>query len=66
MKTAVAGLVLRVRAENRGRVTGWSVVCPDHGTMPVLAPAKSAALIAAGRHLETEHAGMGRVVLAGS
>jgi hypothetical protein len=58
-------LVIQVRSENRGRVTGWSVRCDDHGVMPVLAPGKSAALIAAGRHLETEHAGRGRVVLAG-
>lgn len=62
---AGTGLVVRVRPENRGRVTGWSVSCTDHGVMPVLAPGKAAALIAAGRHLEIEHAGQGELVLAG-
>lgn len=57
-------LIVRVRRENRGRVTGWSVSCDDHGVMPVLAPAKSAALIVAGRHVEAEHGGNGQVVLA--
>lgn len=57
-------LIVRVRRENRGRVTGWSVACDDHGVMPVLAPGKSAALLAAGRHVEAEHDGNGQVVLA--
>jgi hypothetical protein len=64
MKAPAAELAVRVRAEPRGRVTGWSVFCPDHGAMPVLAPGKAAALIAAGRHVETEHFGRGRVVVA--
>lgn len=48
----------------RGRVTGYVVKCSTegHGTMPVLAPGRTAAIIAAGRHREAEHAGRGRIV----
>ena len=56
-----AKLVVVVREAHRGRATGWSVGCPDHGAMPFLAPSSAAAALAAERHVTHEHGGAGRV-----
>ncbi len=49
---------------HRGRVTGWLVECSveGHGKMPVLAPGRTPAIVAAGRHRDSEHGGRGRIV----
>lgn len=47
----------------RGRVTGHAVACEGHGMMPVLAPSKRAGVLAAARHIKSEHRGAGTVVL---
>lgn len=46
----------------RGRVTGWAVACTVHGPMPVLAPDRTKAIIAAGRHRDAEHSGSARIL----
>lgn len=58
------GVTVTIEPAPVGRVTGWRVTCSDedHGTMPVLAPGKTAATIAAGRHVQAEHRGNGRVL----
>lgn len=60
------GPVVRVRVAHRGRVTGFSVACvrqdgymTAHGVMPVLAPSRDAAILAAAEHLLAEHDGRG-------
>lgn len=57
------GIVVRIRPSSVGRVTGWEVSCSsaDHGTMPVLAPGRRAAVLAAKTHVEAEHRGRGVV-----
>lgn len=57
--------VVEISSSPQKRATGWLVECehPAHGKMPVLAPSRDAAVIAAGRHLETEHRREGRIVL---
>lgn len=46
-----------VAAKALGRVTGWVVICSECGAMNVAAPSQSAAVHAAGTHLEIEHRG---------
>ncbi len=62
------GPVVRIRPANRGRVTGFSVVCVvkegghvEHGPMPVLAPSRNAAILAGWTHLESEHGSIGHL-----
>jgi hypothetical protein len=55
------GVIVVVRQAPRGRVTGWSVACPDHGAMPLLAPCRKAAILAADRHVRSEHGGLGQI-----
>ena len=47
----------------RGRVTGHGVGCEEHGVMPFLAPTKGKAVLAAARHVRSEHGSAGTVVL---
>jgi hypothetical protein len=56
------GPTVQIAPAHRGRVTGYSVACTDHGAMPVLAPSKPAARLAATRHIDAEHLGQGRLV----
>lgn len=44
------------------RVTGWSVACPDHGALDVLAPGLAAAELVAREHGDEAHRGRFRVV----
>ena len=60
-KTRAEKVVLKVRPANRGRASGWSMVCPHHGPMPVLAPSKAAAIEAAREHLELDHRNRGTI-----
>lgn len=53
---------IRFGEANRGRVTGWAVSCSKHGPMPVLAPGRTGAIVAAGRHRDHEHGGRARIV----
>lgn len=57
------GTRVYVWPEARGRVTGFFVGCESHGAMPFLAPSKSKAHVAAARHIVSEHAKRGTVVL---
>lgn len=57
------GTRVYVWPEARGRVTGFFVGCEVHGAMPFLAPSKSKAHVAAARHVKSEHASRGTVVL---
>lgn len=56
-------VVVKIGPSSVGRVTGWEVKCSDaeHGTMPVLAPGRPAAVLAAKTHVEVEHKGRGTV-----
>lgn len=71
-KKVSPGIVVKIGPSSVGRVTGWEVKCSsaEHGTMPVLAPSRRAAVLAAKTHVEVEHKGRGvvregaRVVLA--
>lgn len=54
-------VTVTVRPAPRGRATGWSLDCPDHGPMPVLAPGRRAALEAAREHLELDHGNRGTI-----
>lgn len=60
-KTRAEKVVLKVRPAPRGRASGWSMVCPHHGPMPVLAPSKAAAIEAAREHLELDHGKRGTI-----
>lgn len=57
-----AETVIRFGEANRGRVTGWAVACTVHGAMPLLAPGRDRAIVAAGRHRDAEHSGNARIV----
>lgn len=57
MQRTPAEVVMLVRPEHRGRVTGFGVACAAHGAMPVLAPSKAAAMAAAESHADDQHAG---------
>lgn len=48
-------------ASTQGRVTGWDVECPEHGSSPMLAPSRDAAVTLAGEHLDESHGGRGNV-----
>lgn len=60
-KTRAEKVVLKVRPATRGRATGWSLDCPHHGPMPVLAPSRAAAIEAAREHLELDHGKRGTI-----
>ena len=49
----------------QGRVTGWDVVCEQHGAMEVLAPGRDAAVAAGAKHLELLHGARGDVKVKG-
>lgn len=54
-------VTVKVRPAPRGRSTGWSLDCPHHGAMPVLAPGRRAAIEAAREHLELDHGNRGTI-----
>lgn len=60
---AELGIPVFVWREHRGRATGHAVGCEDHGVMPFLAPTQGKAILAAARHIKTEHGYAGSVVL---
>lgn len=57
MNARAADVVMLVKAEHRGRATGFGVACEVHGAMPVLAPSKAKAMTAVEAHADAEHAG---------
>lgn len=58
-------LVVTVRPVHKGRTTTYEVVCPDpeHGVFPLPCASRDAAVVVAGRHVQHEHAGAGRIRL---
>lgn len=59
---AEAKVSIVIRPAPVGRVTGWSVACPDHGALEVLAPGLAAAENVAVEHGREEHRGRFEVV----
>lgn len=56
-------IVVEVREERSGRVTGWRVECssPAHGRFPLELRGRDRAVIVAGRHSQREHGGRAKV-----